>query len=253
VAVTLPRDAAPSAAFAEVDAIAGGALARAVANAGFLGDRGTLLNLHGVGPYTQVIVIGTGTDAPSPRLLEDIGGLVGQAGVLSAAPRIDVLVNNAGIQTRATPIWEYSVETWRSIIDINLTGVFLCTRAVAGHMKDRASGRIINIASVSSKHGGPNICAYAAAKAGVVSLTKSVGKELAPFGVLVNAITPTMIETDLMRSTGAEFVEQGKARIPMGRFGKIEEVAAMVSWLAGRECSFSTAAVFDLSGGTANY
>lgn len=172
---------------------------------------------------------------------------------ISACGAIDVLVNNAGIQTRATPIWEYSVETWRSIIDINLTGVFLCTRAVAGHMKDRASGRIINIASVSSKHGGPNICAYAAAKAGVVSLTKSVGKELAPFGVLVNAITPTMIETDLMRSTGAEFVEQGKARIPMGRFGKIEEVAAMVSWLAGRECSFSTAAVFDLSGGTANY
>ncbi len=175
------------------------------------------------------------------------------AETIGKAGRIDVLVNNAGVQVKARPIWEYDLATWQRIIDINLTGVFLCTRAVALHMKERGSGRIVNIASVSAKHGGANIVAYGASKAGVVALTKATGNELAPYGVLVNAITPTMVETDLQRSTGEEFIERTRRNIPLGRLGRIEEVAALVSWLASEEASFSTAAVFDISGGASRY
>lgn len=172
---------------------------------------------------------------------------------LAASGRIDVLVNNAGIQVKTTPIWEYDLATWQRVLNVNLTGTFLCTRAVSAHMRDRQSGRIVNIASVSAKHGSFQLCAYASSKAAVVALTKSVAKELAPFGVLVNAVSPTMVDTELMRSAGQEHVERGKKIIPLGRLGKIEEVSALVSWLSSEECSFSTGAVFDISGGVSTY
>jgi 2-dehydro-3-deoxy-L-rhamnonate dehydrogenase (NAD+) len=167
--------------------------------------------------------------------------------------RVDVLVNNAGIAGPNMPVWEYPRDAWQKILDIDLTGVFLCCRALVPAMRERDYGRIINIASIAGKEGNPNAAAYSAAKAGVIALTKSLGKELAGTGVLVNCVTPAAIETDIFAQMTREHIEFMKSKIPMGRFGTVDEVAAVVAWLASKECSFSTGAVFDISGGRATY
>ena len=172
---------------------------------------------------------------------------------LAAMGRIDVLVNNAGVNGPTVPIWEYPVEHWRRVITVDLTGVFLCCRAVVPHMRERGEGRIVNIASVAGKEGNANAGPYSAAKAGVIALTKSLGKELATSGVLVNCITPAMADTDLLREMTPEYVEGIKAKIPMGRLCRVEEVAEMVVFLSGPGCTFTTGGVFDLTGGRSVY
>ena len=166
---------------------------------------------------------------------------------------IDILVNNAGIAGVSKKLWECAAEEWRQVIDLDLFGVFLCCHAVVPKMIEKGYGRILNIASIAGKEGNPNASHYSAAKAGVIGLTKSLGKELARTGVIVNCITPAVIETDILKQMSHEHIDYMLAKIPMGRFGRKEEAAALVAWLCSGECSFSTGAVFDLSGGRATY
>lgn len=165
----------------------------------------------------------------------------------------DILVNSAGIGGSKLPSWRFDVDEWRRIIDVNLTGTWLCCREVVPHMIAAGKGRVVNMASMSGKDGNPNTAAYAASKGGVIALTKSMGKELATSGVLVNCIAPTLVETDLVRETSPEYIAFLKAKIPMGRLARVEEAAALTVWLCSDECSFNTGAVFDLSGGRATY
>jgi NAD(P)-dependent dehydrogenase (short-subunit alcohol dehydrogenase family) len=177
----------------------------------------------------------------------------GRDRALAAAGRIDVLVNNAGIAGPTVPVEAYSPADWRRVMAINLDGVFHCCRAVAPVMRQQGWGRIVNIASLAGKEGTPNAAAYSASKAGVMALTKALGKELAGTGVLCNAIAPAAVETALLEQMTEEHVRIMVAKSPMGRLGRPEEVAALAAWLASNECSFSTGAVFDLSGGRATY
>jgi 3-oxoacyl-[acyl-carrier protein] reductase len=166
---------------------------------------------------------------------------------------IDILVNNAGIAGPNHPLWEYPLEAWRQVIEVNLLGTFYCCRAVVPVMLQGGYGRIINIASIAGKEGNPQASAYSASKAGVIGLTKSLGKELACHGILVNCLTPAAVETDLFQQMTPAHIEYMLSRIPMGRFGQTTEIAALVAWLASEECSFSTGGVFDISGGRATY
>ena len=172
---------------------------------------------------------------------------------LAAMGRIDVLVNNAGVNGPTVPSWDYPIEDWRRVIAVDLTGVFLCCRSIVPHMRQQGEGRIVNIASVAGKEGNANAGPYSAAKAGVIALTKSLGKELAKSGVLVNCITPAMADTDLLREMTPEYIEDIKAKIPMGRLCRVEEVAEMVVFLSGPGCTFTTGGVFDLTGGRSVY
>ena len=167
--------------------------------------------------------------------------------------RVDILVNNAGVSGPTVPTWEYPVAAWLRVIDTDLTGVFLCSRAVVPEMIRHGYGRIVNIASVAGKEGNAHASAYSAAKGGVIALTKTLGKELAKSGVIVNCVTPAMVETDLFKEMTAEYISAITSKIPMGRLGTIKEYADMVAWLCSEECSFTTGGVFDLSGGRATY
>jgi len=173
--------------------------------------------------------------------------------VLSAAGKIDILVNSAGISGPNVPTWEYEVDAWRRVIDIDLTGTFLVARAVVPALIENGYGRLINIASVAGKEGNPNASAYSAAKAGVIGLTKSLGKELADKGVIVNCVTPAAVKTAIFDQMSEEHINYMLSKIPLGRFGQVEEIASLVIWLASEECSFSTGAAFDISGGRATY
>jgi 3-oxoacyl-[acyl-carrier protein] reductase len=166
---------------------------------------------------------------------------------------IDILINNAGIAGPNHPLWEYPPEAWRQVIEIDLNGVFYCCRAVVPLMLAQNYGRIVNVASIAGKEGNPSASAYAAAKAGVIALTKALGKELATYDIAVNCITPAAARTRIFDQITQEFVDYMLTRIPRGRFVEVEEIAAMVAWLASAENSFTTAAVFDLSGGRATY
>ncbi len=166
---------------------------------------------------------------------------------------IDILVASAGITGPNTTVVQYPVDAWKQVIDINLTGVFLCNRAVAAGMAQRGRGRIVNIASVAGKEGNPNASAYSASKAGVIGLTKSLGKELATTGVLVNCVAPAVVKTELFSQMTEQHIQYMLSKIPMNRFGEVGEVAEMVAWLASDLCTFATGATFDLSGGRATY
>ncbi len=172
---------------------------------------------------------------------------------IGALGKIDILVANAGITGPNAPTWEYPVDAWKRVIEINLNGTFFCNRALVPHMLSRGYGRIVNVASISGKEGNPNAPAYSASKAAVIALTKSLGKELATSGITVNCVTPAAVRTPIFEQMTEQHIQYMLSRIPMGRFGNAEEIASLVSWLASEECSFSTAAVFDISGGRATY
>jgi len=172
---------------------------------------------------------------------------------VKALRRVDVLVCSAGITGPNLTTWDYPVADWKQVLDINLTGVFLCNKAVVTHMRGNDYGRIVNIASIAGKEGNPNASAYSASKAGVISLTKSLGKEVAKTGIRVNCVTPAAVKTGMFSQMTQAHIDFMLSKIPMGRFGQVEEIAALVAWLCSEECSFSTGAVFDLSGGRAVY
>jgi len=174
-------------------------------------------------------------------------------GTLAALGGLDIVVNNAGITGPNHTTWEYPVEEFRRVVEINLIAVFLVCRAVVPHLLQKGYGRIVNIASMAAKEGNANAPAYSAAKAGVVGLTKSLGKELAGTGVLCNAVAPAAAKTELFAEMTEQHIAWMLSRIPMGRFVNVGEIAALVAWLSSEDCSFATGAVFDISGGRATY
>ncbi len=167
--------------------------------------------------------------------------------------KIDILVNNAGITGGNAPLWELAPEVWRRVVEVNLVAPYLVCRAVVPHMVRAGYGRIVNIASIAGKEGNPNASHYSASKAGLIALTKSLAKELAATGVLVNCVTPAAAKTELFAQMKQEHIDYMLSKIPMNRFVEVEEIAALVAWLASEDCSFSTGAVFDISGGRAVY
>jgi 3-oxoacyl-[acyl-carrier protein] reductase len=186
------------------------------------------------------VVDAAGVEAAAAEAISRIGG-------------IDILVANAGIAGPTMPTWEYPPEEWRRVIDIDLTGAFLCCRAVVPHMRAQHYGRVLMVASIAGKEGNPNAAAYSAAKAGVIALTKSLGKELAGDDIAVNCITPGPAKTRIFDQITQAHIDYMLSKVPRGRFLKVEELASLAAWLVSQENSFSTGAVFDLSGGRATY
>ncbi len=195
------------------------------------------------GGVRGVAVDVTSTDSIAAAVAESTAG----------GGRIDILVNNAGIAGPSAKVWDYPVDEWRQVIEIDLNGVFYCCRAVVPVMREHGYGRIVNIASIAGKEGNPNAAPYSAAKAGVIALTKSLGKELADMDVLVNCVTPAAAKTRIFDQISQEQVDYMLSKIPKARFVELSELAAMVAWLSSDDCSFSTGAVFDISGGRATY
>lgn len=175
------------------------------------------------------------------------------ATTMSAFGKIDILINNAGIAGINKTVWETDLEEWRKVLRINLDGPFICSKVVVPQMIKQKYGRIINIASIAGKEGNPNAAHYSASKAGVIALTKSLGKELAGHDIAVNAVTPAAARTAIFDQMTQQHIDFMLSKIPKGRFVLVEELAAMVAWLASEECAFSTGAVFDISGGRATY
>ncbi len=175
------------------------------------------------------------------------------AATLASHGRIDILVNNAGITGGNAKVWELDTAVWRQVIDVNLIAPFIVCKAVVPEMLKARYGRIVNIASIAGKEGNPNASHYSASKAGLIGLTKSLGKEVAQDGITVNCITPAAAKTDIFNQMKPEFIQFMLSKIPMGRFVEVDEIAAMATWLASEECSFSTGAVFDISGGRGTY
>jgi 2-dehydro-3-deoxy-L-rhamnonate dehydrogenase (NAD+) len=172
---------------------------------------------------------------------------------INACGKVDILVNNAGINGPVVQTTDYSLEDWHKVIAVDLTGVFYCTKTVLKHMRERKSGRIINVASIAGKEGVPGIAPYSAAKGGVIAFTKAVAKEVVTEGILVNCVAPALVETELFAEMTPEHIANMRAKIPMGRILQVEEVAKMVCWIAGPECTFTTGFAFDLTGGRATY
>ena len=204
-----------------------------------------------LGSTREALGAGTGgvvVDVADPGSVERAA-----AATIGEAGGIDILVNNAGIAGPNATTWEYPVDEWRQVIDIDLNAVFYCCRAVVPHMIERGYGRIVNIASIAGKEGNPNASAYSAAKAGVIGLTKSLGKELADRDIAVNCITPAAARTRIFEQITQAHIDYMLSKIPRGRFVLVEELAALVAWLVSQENSFTTGAVFDASGGRATY
>ena len=197
-----------------------------------------------LGPATGGVVV----DVTDPQSVERAA-----AETIAAAGSIDILVNNAGIAGPNATTWEYPIDEWRQVIEIDLNGVFYCCRAVVPHMIERGYGRIVNTASIAGKEGNPNASAYSAAKAGVIALTKSLGKELADRDIAVNCITPAAARTRIFEQITQAHIDYMLSKIPRGRFVLVEELASLVAWLVSEENSFTTGAVFDASGGRATY
>ena len=224
----------------------------AVVTGGLIGIGAAIVKrLEASGARVRVWDIGARTDAVDVTDVAAIERATSKA--LADFGRIDVLVNNAGIAGMTKPVVDYPVAEWKRVIDVDLNGPFLCCRAVVPHMVKAGYGRIVNIASIAGKEGNPNAAAYAAAKGGLIAFTKALAKELAQSGVLANCITPAAAQTAILDQVTPEFAKFMLSKIPMGRFVKVEEIAAMACWLASDDCSFSTGAVFDISGGRATY
>ena len=188
------------------------------------------------------------TDVSQPDKIQET-----VAQVLGVTGRIDILVNNAGIAGTSAPIWEQSTKDWERAIAINLSGVFYFCQAVIPHMRERKYGRIVNIASIAGKEGNPHMIPYSTTKAGVIGLTKALGKEVATDGICVNAVSPAVVQTSILEQLTPEQVNYMTERIPMRRTGKPEEIAAVVHFLASPDCSFVTSQCYDVSGGRATY
>jgi 2-dehydro-3-deoxy-L-rhamnonate dehydrogenase (NAD+) len=197
-----------------------------------------------IGGNTHVIRL----DISDPNAVKDAA-----AASEEALGRIDALVCSAGVAGKNALVVDYPVEEWRRVIDINLNGLFYCNRYIAPYMTKRGYGRIVNISSIAGKEGNPTASAYSASKAAVIGLTKSLGKELAKTGVTVNCITPATVETPILAQVSQAHIDYMRSKIPMERFGTVDEMAAIISWLASEECSFTTGAAFDVSGGRATY
>ncbi|MCB1209105.1 MAG: SDR family oxidoreductase [Verrucomicrobiales bacterium] len=196
----------------------------------------------------------TGTVHTATVDLADCDSVKAAADATAAAlGKLDILVNNAGITGGNAKTWELDPADWRRVMDVNLNGPFYCCHAVVPHLLKNGYGRIVNIASIAGKEGNPNAAHYSASKAAVIALTKSLGKELATSNISVNAVTPAVIATDILQQMTQAHIDYMLSKIPMGRFGKKEEAAALVAWLCSEDCSFTTGAVFDLSGGRATY
>ena len=195
----------------------------------------------------------SGSSAHTVNLTDEAAIRAALAATEAAHGRIDILVNNAGITGGNAPTWELPAAEWRRVIDVNLIAPYLVSAAVLPGMIARGYGRVVNIASVAGKEGNPNASHYSASKAGLIALTKSLGKELAGKGVLVNAITPAAAKTELFEQMTEAQIAYMLGKIPMGRFVAVEEIAAMAAWLMSEDCSFSTGAVFDITGGRATY
>ena len=204
---------------------------------------GAVQALAGGGPVSAEVV----------QLTDEAAVAAATAVTIARHGRIDILVNNAGITGGNAPTWELSPAAWRQVVEVNLIAPFLTCRAVVPGMIANGWGRIVNIASVAGKEGNPNASHYSASKAGLIGLTKSLGKELATKGVLVNAVAPAAARTAIFDQMAPAHIQFMLGKIPMGRFVDVDEIAAMVAWLCSPECSFATGAVFDLSGGRATY
>ena len=203
----------------------------------------TCSELESKGSVHAVIVELTDADAVAEATLDAV----------KALGEIDILVNNAGIAGPTEPSWEYALEDWRRVIDVDLNAVYYCCRAVVPRMREQNYGRIVNVASIAGKEGNPNAAAYSAAKAGVIALTKSIAKETAEKNISVNCITPAAARTRIFDQISQQHIDYMLSKIPRGRFVQVEEIAAMVTWLVSEENSFTTGGVFDLSGGRATY
>ena len=197
--------------------------------------------------------LGNGTHTARLDVTEEPQVMSARDATVSKLGGIDILVCSAGITGPNMPTWDYPASDWKQVLDINLTGVFLCNKAVVQHMQKGDYGRIVNIASIAGKEGNPNAAAYSASKAGVISLTKSLGKELAKTGIRVNCVTPAAVKTGMFAQMTQAHIDFMLSKIPMARFGMVEEIAALVAWLCTEDCAFSTGAVFDVSGGRATY
>jgi len=197
--------------------------------------------------------LGQGTAAVACDVADPASVTKALDATLSAFGSVDILVNNAGIAGANAKTWETDVEEWRRVMRINLDGPFICSRAVVPHMIARNYGRIVNIASIAGKEGNPNAAHYSASKAGVIALTKSLGKELAGYDIAVNAVTPAAARTAIFDQLTQAHIDFMLSKIPRNRFVTVEEVAALVAWIASQENSFTTGAVFDISGGRATY
>ena len=172
---------------------------------------------------------------------------------ITSKDKIDILINNAGITGPTTELWNYNINDWNSIIDINLHGTFYCCKSIVPHMIKNNYGRIVNIASVAGKDGNANASAYSSAKAGVIGLTKSLGKEVATYNIAINAVTPAGAKTRILDQMTKEHVQRMLSKVPRDRFLELNELSSMVCWLSSEENSFSTAAIFDISGGRSTY
>ncbi|MBI2769683.1 MAG: SDR family oxidoreductase [Burkholderiales bacterium] len=205
------------------------------------------------GAQAAAKTLGSATHAVAVDVADHASVQAAVAATLKNAPRIDALVNSAGITGPNAKLWDYPVDAWRQVMEINLNGLFMCCREIAPLMSKAGYGRIVNIASVAGKEGNPNASAYSASKAAVIALTKSLGKELADTGVRVNCVTPAAVKTGMFAQMTEQHIQFMLSKIPMARFGTPEEIASMVAWLCTEDCSFTTGAVFDLSGGRSTY
>jgi 2-dehydro-3-deoxy-L-rhamnonate dehydrogenase (NAD+) len=208
---------------------------------GKLGEAASSLAAHG--PVSGEVV----------HLTDEASVEAATAATMARHGRIDIVVNNAGITGGNARTWELEPAVWRQVVEVNLIAPYLVCRAIVPHMLARGYGRIVNIASVAGKEGNPNASHYSASKAGLIGLTKSLGKELAQSGIAVNCITPAAAKTDIFAQMKQEHIDFMLSKIPMGRFVEVAEIAAMVTWLASEECSFTTGAVFDITGGRSTY
>lgn len=213
----------------------------------------TLWDLDGHAVAQAAATLGAGVRAVVADVARHASVVAAVAQTVAHASAIDILVNNAGVTGPNVKVWDYPPEQWQQVMQVNLNGVFHCCKEIVPLMRQRNYGRVVNIASVAGKDGNPNASAYSASKAAVIALTKSLGKELADTGVRVNCVTPAAVKTAIFEQMTQAHIDFMLSKIPMGRFGTPEEVAAMVGWLCTEECSFSTGAVFDLSGGRSTY
>ena len=228
----------------------GEAIAARLANAGAMV---CIADRNGVAANEAAERIGRGAQSLALDVTDVAAVNKAIAGLIEHNKAIDILVNNAGLAGRAAPVWEQSDDDWSKVMAVNLHGPFYLCRAIIPHMRARGYGRIVNIASVAGKEGNPNMAAYSASKAALIGLTKSIAKEVAGEGICINAVTPAVIRTKILEQLTPQQVDYMVARIPMKRTGEPEEVAAVVHFLASRDCSFVTGQCYDVSGGRATY